>query len=622
MKKSNILNLILLALALYFINTNLLFAESHSAEKLLAVQESLSSSWGYISLFIFIIAYAFVPFKHFLHLKKSKPVLLAAGIIWLLAGLAFTEEGHGKLVNSAINHALLEYGELFLFILVAMTYINSLEERNVFQVLRTRLVSRGYSLKKIFWLTGLIAFFMSPVADNLTTALIMGTVIIAVGGNNSRFISVACINVVVAANAGGAFSPFGDITTLMVWQKGKLDFFEFFQIFIPSIINWLVPALFMSFSIGKDKPQEITTFASLKYGARVMLFLFFLTIFTAVVFQAYLNLVPAAGMMLGLGYLGILYYIIKRKEGRSLNFDGILGVITSEIRPNLRIHSGDEQSLEQLVNNNKSAALAINRNHQVTHWNEELENLTSIGRDEVVGTNKQWMPFYLEERPILADLVLKPELFDQYKGRYAGGIQVNDTEESYSSVQFFPNLGASGKWLAFTAIPVKNIENECTGVVEFIKEVDDGHKEKFSLDLMKSISAAEWDTLLFFYGVILCVSGLSVFGLLDNLSHTIYGKFGYTIANSLVGVISSVLDNIPVMLAVLKMNPTMDNSQWLLVTLTAGVGGSMLAVGSAAGVALLGTARGHYTFASHLRWTPVILLGYVLSILAHIFLNS
>ena len=97
---------------------------------------------------------------------------------------------------------------------------------------------------------------------------------------------------------------------------------------------------------------------------------------------------------------------------------------------------------------------------------------------------------------------------------------------------------------------------------------------------------------------------------------------GATLANTLVGVLAGVIDNVPVMFAVLGMGPGMSLGQWQLVTLATGTGGSLLAVGSAAGVALLGTARGFYTFGGHLKWTPVIGLGYVLSILSHLWLNA
>jgi Na+/H+ antiporter NhaD/arsenite permease-like protein len=105
------------------------------------------------------------------------------------------------------------------------------------------------------------------------------------------------------------------------------------------------------------------------------------------------------------------------------------------------------------------------------------------------------------------------------------------------------------------------------------------------------------------------------------INNFMYVELGATWANVLVGILSAIVDNIPVMFAVLTMNPPMEESQWLLVTLTAGVGGSMLSVGSAAGVALMGQARGKYTFFGHLKWTPVIALGYAASIYTHILIN-
>lgn len=439
-----------------------------------------TTAYGYAAVIFFIVAYALVPLENNIHLRKSKPVLLAAGVIWVLVSLAYTSIGDTHTAHDAIKHSLIEYAELFLFLLAAMTYINAMEERNVFQRLRAVLVSRGFSLRKIFWITGVLAFFISPIADNLTTALLMGAVAMAVGGNNKKFISLACINIVVAANAGGAFSPFGDITTLMVWQKGKVAFSEFFAIFVPSLVNWLVPAVIMSLFVDKDVPEALDESVSMKYGAWIIMGLFGATIVTAVCFHNMLHLPPAAGMMLGLGYLGMFSYHVKRHENRENTYDPILGA--------------------------------------------------------------------------------------------------HETECAH------PHGGRS-------------------------------------FDIMKKISRAEWDTLLFFYGIILCVGGLAQFGYLALISQFMYLDLGATWANSLVGVLSAILDNIPVMFAVLTMDPSMSHGQWLLVTLTAGTGGSMLAIGSAAGVALMGAARGTYTFGGHLKWTPVIALGYALSIICHLLMN-
>jgi Na+/H+ antiporter NhaD/arsenite permease-like protein len=141
-------------------------------------------------------------------------------------------------------------------------------------------------------------------------------------------------------------------------------------------------------------------------------------------------------------------------------------------------------------------------------------------------------------------------------------------------------------------------------------------------DVFNKVARAEWDTLLFFYGVVLCVGGLGFIGYLALASEVMYTQWGATQANVAVGLVSAVVDNIPVMFAVLTMNPDMPQAQWLVVTLTAGVGGSLLSIGSAAGVALMGQARGVYTFFSHLKWTPAIVLGYATSIRTHLWLNG
>ena len=426
----------------------------------------LTATWfGYLALVIFVIAYVLVVFEETTKMRKSKPVLMAAGLIWALIGMAYAAAGLGEKAEEAAQHVIMEYGELFLFLLVAITYVNTLQERRVFDVLRVRLTGRNLSYRSLFWLTGVLAFFLSSVLDNLTTALIMGAVVLAIGTKTPRFVAVSCISIVVAANAGGAFSPFGDITTLMVWQKAKLTFFEFFDLFVPSLINWLVPAVIMQFGITKTTPEPATENVRAKPGANGVIVLFALTIATAVAFRNFLHLPPALGMMLGLGYLQVWSYFLQRKGAR------------------------------------------------------------------------------------LAD---------------------ND----------------------------------------------------MVLDSFKQIERVEWDTLLFFFGIIFAVGGLGVLGYLAMASQYLYMDLGATTANIAIGVLSAIVDNIPLMFAVLTMDPAMSHGQWLLVTLTAGVGGSLLSIGSAAGVALMGLAHGHYTFSSHLKWSWAIALGYIASILAHVFINS
>ncbi|BBL73906.1 sodium:proton antiporter NhaD [Methylomagnum ishizawai] len=420
---------------------------------------------GLYCVMVFIVAYAFVMTEEFTHLRKSKPVILAAGIIWAhVAYLASSNGVSAEQVHKAFEHDLKEYAELFLFLLVAMTYINAMAERNVFEALRSWLVRRQFGYRSLFWITGIITFFLSSVADNLTSALLVGAVVMAVGVNSPQFVALGFVNLVSAANAGGAFSPFGDITTLMVWQAGKAEFFDFFHLFIPSVVNFVVPAAIMHFAIPNEAPTATDEEqVQMKDGALVICGLFGLTIITAVSFKQFLHLPPFMGMMVGLSFLMFYGYRLK-------------------------------------------------------------------------------------------------------------------------TVFYGPG------------------------------------KDKF--DVFNNVRDAEWDTLLFFFGVVFAVGGLGYIGYLELASEAMYEGLGATTANILIGVLSAIVDNIPVMFAVLSMDPEMDLYQWNLVTLTAGVGGTMLSIGSAAGVALMGTSRGMYTFFSHLKWTPAIVAGYAAAIFTHYLLNG
>src|SRR5699024_6416011 len=277
-----------------------------------------SSGVGFAAVAIFVIAYLLVVGEEKLQLRKSKPVLLAAGIIWVLVGLSSAKTGDQAFVKEAFNSNFLDFSELMLFLLVAMTYINAMDERRVFEALRSWMVRKGFSYLSLFWITGVLAFFISPVADNLTTALLMCAVVMKVAEGQGRFIAMSCINIVVAANAGGAFSPFGDITTLMVWQAGKVEFLEFFHLFFPAVANFVVPAVIMSFFIPKGKPASVNEEVEMKRGARRIIGLFLLTILTAVLGHSLLGLPPVLGMMTGLGYLQFFGYFLRRTLPASL----------------------------------------------------------------------------------------------------------------------------------------------------------------------------------------------------------------------------------------------------------------------------------------------------------------
>ena len=132
----------------------------------------------------------------------------------------------------------------------------------------------------------------------------------------------------------------------------------------------------------------------------------------------------------------------------------------------------------------------------------------------------------------------------------------------------------------------------------------------------------DWDTLLFFYGAMMMIGALGFIGYLDAIAHFLFGQISPTVANISIGLSSAFVDNGTLMFAVLSMHPDLPTGQWLLLTLTLGVGGSLLAIGSAPGVALLGQIKEGYTFVFHIRWMPVILLGYFASIAVHFWINA
>lgn len=432
----------------------------------------LTGHWtGLLALAVFGLAYIFAINEESLSLRKSKPVMVGAGIIWFLVAWTYMQQGDIHTAQQIFRRGLEYYTELFLFLLAAMTYINAMSERGVFAIVRVWLASRHFSLKAIYWISGALAFAISPLADNLTTALLMSTVIVSVGGGNRRFLTAGCINVVVAANAGGVFSPFGDVTTLLVWQRGLVEFQQFFALFAPSLVNWLVPAAILSFVVPEGMPEARWERTEVAKGGGVITMLFVLTIAAAVAFEHYLHLPAAIGMMTGLGLLKLYGYYLKLQ-----------------------------------------------------------------------------------------------------------GVQQEPGEE-------------------VSSLPGK-------------------------FDIFRFLKRAEWDTLMFLFGMLMSVSGLAAMGYLLLASEAMYGQLGATPANILVGVLSAFVENAPMMFTVLGMRPDMDLGQWLLVTLTTGAGGSLLSIGSAAGVAVMGQARGVYTFLAHLKWAWAIALGYAASIWVHFAVNA
>lgn len=437
---------------------------------------------GYFAIAVTILAYVAAMAEDVINLRKSKPMVLGAAIIWFAICIAYALDGHAKTAALAFESNLLAYVELLLFILVSMTYLNAMEERGIFNALRIWLLGRQFSYRQLFWITGGLAFLFSTVISGLPVALLMGAVAAAVGKKNPKFIGLACLNIVIATNAGGSFSPLGGISTLFVWQHKILPFVEFFALALPCLVNFLIPAVCMHFSVPQATPAASTQQIELKRGSKRIIILFIITLIITVLSNVLLELPPAAGMMAGLALLQFFSYFLT-----------------------MTVH-------------------------------EEKSDFAHVYK------------FFGMEAP---------------------------TEHG-----------------------------------------------KQDFDVFKNVGNIEWDTLLFFYGAMMIIGALGFIGYLDAIAHSLFDETNPALANIMIGLSSAFIDNGTLMFAVLSMHPDMPVGQWLLLTLTLGVGGSLLAIGSAPGVGLLGKIKEGYTFGFHMRWMPVILLGYFASIAVHFWVNA
>ncbi len=475
------MNSILLILA-SLIFPSICFADDGSAGSASSNVDLTHHVVGYLSVFLTVMAYVAAMSEDVIELRKSKPMVLGAAIIWFAICIYYALHGQAKVAAVAFESNLLAYIELLLFILVSMTYLNAMEERGIFDGMRIWLLNKQFSYRQLFWITGFLSFLLSTVVSGLAVGLLMGAVATAVGKNKPQFIGLACVNIVVAVNAGGTFCPLGGISTLFVWQNKILHFADFFALALPCLVNFLVPATVMNFFVPKETPAASSRKIMLRRGSKRIMFLFAMTLVITVWANVYLLLPPAAGMMAGLALI-------------------------------------------------------------------------------------QFFSFYLTQT-------------------------VKNSESVYAYAYRFFGVD----------VPVEN--------------------EKQDFDVFKNVANVEWDTLLFFYGAMMIIGALSFIGYLDAVAIFLFGGHSATDANIIIGLSSAFVDNGTLMFAVLNMHPDIPSGQWLLLTLTLGVGGSLLAIGSAPGVGLLGQIKEGYTFGYHMKWMPVILLGYVASIAVHFWINA
>lgn len=261
---------------------------------------------------VFVLAYAAIALEHPIKINKSASALLGAGLLWTI--YAVTTGDPGK-VGGALGESLMGTAQIVFFLMGAMTIVEVVDAHNGFEVITRRIQTR--KLSTLMWMVGFVSFFLSSILDNLTTTIVMVSLMKKLLDQREDRLFFAGV-IIIAANAGGAWTPIGDVTTTMLWIGGQITALEIMKgLFIPSMVNLLVPLAVTSFALGARPviaPQaadaegvETTAFE------RNLMFFLGLGILVAVpVFKTLTQLPPFMGILFGLGLLWLVGDLVHR----------------------------------------------------------------------------------------------------------------------------------------------------------------------------------------------------------------------------------------------------------------------------------------------------------------------
>lgn len=262
---------------------------------------------------IFIIAYAAIALEHPIGVNKSASALLGAGLLWTIYAMA---TGDHALVGRQLDESVASTAQIVFFLIGAMTIVEVIDAHDGFEVITSRISTA--SQVRLIWLIGFVAFFLSAILDNLTTTIVMVSLIqrlIARREDRLLFASV----IVIAANAGGAWTVIGDVTTTMLWIGGQISPLKIMgSVFLPSLVNLLVPLAFLSFALkGKTiaaPAKEDGLRAVDPFERNVMFYLGLGTLIAVPVFKTVTHLPPFMGVLLGLGVVWLVGEIVHRDK--------------------------------------------------------------------------------------------------------------------------------------------------------------------------------------------------------------------------------------------------------------------------------------------------------------------
>ena len=266
-------------------------------------------------ILVFVLAYTAIALEHPLKVNKSATALLGAGLMWTLYAL---NQDSPQTLNAELGESLMGTAQIVFFLMGAMAIVEVVDAHNGFEVITSRI--RTTHLSKLMWLVGGVSFFLSSILDNLTTTIVMVSLMKKLLDQREDRLFFAGI-IVIAANAGGAWTPIGDVTTTMLWIGGQITATEIMKgLFIPSLINLLVPLAVTSAWLGQRPviaPQQHADdipFETSAFERNLMFFLGLAILVLVPVFKTVTHLPPFMGILLGLGLLWLVGDLVHRKE--------------------------------------------------------------------------------------------------------------------------------------------------------------------------------------------------------------------------------------------------------------------------------------------------------------------
>ena len=307
-----------------------------------------------LMIIVFVLGYIAIALEHKIKVDKAASALLIGGITWALLALGVGDliesslkeayehfihlypndtNNEFKFLNYELAHHLSDIGEILFFLLAAMTIVELIDAHQGFSIVTDRITTT----KKVslMWILCVITFIFSAVLDNLTTSIVMATLITKLIKDKEDLWMFAGM-IIISANAGGAFSPMGDVTTIMLWVGEQITFFNIIEkLFIPSVVCLLVPLIYISFKLkgNIERPEltqlkEHTLNPTTSFERNLIFFIGVAGLLFVPLFKMTFHLAPYIGMLISLGFLWVTTEIIHRSKNHEVKSHlSVIGVL-------------------------------------------------------------------------------------------------------------------------------------------------------------------------------------------------------------------------------------------------------------------------------------------------------